>query len=137
MRKYICFLLLLCCAVCQGENRPVNLIFDTDMAPDYDDVGALAMLHAMADLGEVNILATVSSNKCETAVPCILVEVRGAGNYFDIERGTMTVMDDGSNRWEKCTEGMHARLLFKMPKEQLTGIIEDMMMHKPLSQSKQ
>lgn len=38
MRKYICFLLLLCCAVCQGENRPVNLIFDTDMAPDYDYV---------------------------------------------------------------------------------------------------
>ena len=84
MRKYICFLLLLCCAVCQGENRPVNLIFDT----------ALAMLHAMADLGEVNILATVSSNKCETAVPCILVEVRGAGNYFDTERGIMTVKDD-------------------------------------------
>lgn len=329
MRKYICFLLLLCCVVCHGENRPVNLIFDTDMAPDYDDVGALAMLHAMADLGEVNILATVSSNKCETAVPCIdvintyfgrpdiplgavkgeapdrttwhkglrwtdelpsryphrikstsasdnavnvyrkvlsgmpdgsvtivtvgfftnlknlllsgpdqispltgrelikakvkqlvsmagkfpegkefnvevdakssqqvfsewptpvllsgfeigeqiltgkkvaaskqigspvidafamclpqddpngrnswdqtavLVAVRGAGDYFDVERGTMTVMDDGSNRWEKCAEGMHARLLFKMPKEQLTGIIEDMMMHKPLSQSKQ
>lgn len=94
MRKYICFLLLLCCVVCHGENRPVNLIFDTDMAPDYDDVGALAMLHAMADLGEVNILATVSSNKCETAVPCILVEVRGAGNYFDTERGIMTVKDD-------------------------------------------
>ena len=52
------------------------------------------MLHAMADLGEVNILATVSSNKCETAVPCILVEVRGAGNYFDTERGIMTVKDD-------------------------------------------
>ena len=67
----------------------------------------------------------------------VLVAVRGAGDYFDVERGTMTVMDDGSNRWEKCTEGMHARLLFKMPKEQLTGIIEDMMMHKPLSHSKQ
>jgi len=58
---------------CSTSHEPVNLIFDTDMAPDYDDVGALAILHAMADSGEVKILATLSSNKCETAVPCIEV----------------------------------------------------------------
>jgi inosine-uridine nucleoside N-ribohydrolase len=54
----------------QKENK-VNIIFDTDMGPDYDDVGALAMLHALADKGEANILATVSSNMYKNAVPCI------------------------------------------------------------------
>jgi len=51
--------------------KPVSVIFDTDMAPDYDDVGALAMLHAMADNGETRILATLSSNMYVNAVPGI------------------------------------------------------------------
>ncbi|RYG43266.1 MAG: nucleoside hydrolase, partial [Chitinophagaceae bacterium] len=42
---------------------PVPVIFDTDMGPDYDDVGAIAMLHAFADEGSANILATVASTK--------------------------------------------------------------------------
>jgi len=52
-------------------NLPVKIIFDTDMGPDYDDVGALAFLHAMADSGKVDILATVSSNKHELVIPAI------------------------------------------------------------------
>jgi len=36
---------------------PVKVIFDTDMFTDYDDVGAVAMLHAFADAGEAEILA--------------------------------------------------------------------------------
>ncbi len=59
------------CAACAPKEPPVSLIFDTDMAPDYDDVGALAVLHALADSGEARILATVSSNRLETTVPCI------------------------------------------------------------------
>lgn len=35
------------------------------MGPDYDDVGAIAMLHAFADSGYVRILATVASTKYE------------------------------------------------------------------------
>ncbi len=31
---------------------PIPVIFDTDMANDCDDAGALAVLHALADLGE-------------------------------------------------------------------------------------
>jgi inosine-uridine nucleoside N-ribohydrolase len=53
--------------------QKVNLIFDTDLGPDYDDVGALALLHALADSGQVNLLATVSSNKDERVVPCMEV----------------------------------------------------------------
>jgi inosine-uridine nucleoside N-ribohydrolase len=45
------------------DKKPVPVIFDTDIGPDYDDVGAIAMLHAMADKKECTILATMASNK--------------------------------------------------------------------------
>jgi hypothetical protein len=44
---------------------PVGVIFDTDMGPDYDDVGAITLLHAFADSGKATILATMASNKYE------------------------------------------------------------------------
>ncbi|MDR1879772.1 MAG: nucleoside hydrolase [Tannerellaceae bacterium] len=50
---------------------PVSIFFDTDMGGDYDDVGALTILHALADSGEARILATVSSNRYELTAPCI------------------------------------------------------------------
>lgn len=40
-----------------SEPQPVRLIFDTDMMGDVDDVGTAAVLHALADQGEVKILA--------------------------------------------------------------------------------
>lgn len=43
--------------------KPVSIIFDTDIGPDYDDVGAMTLLHAFADKGECTILATMASNK--------------------------------------------------------------------------
>lgn len=42
---------------------PVKVIFDTDMANDCDDAGALAVLHALADRGEAEILALVTNRK--------------------------------------------------------------------------
>ena len=51
--------------------QPVNLIFDTDLGPDYDDAGAMAIMHALADSGQVNILAVTASNADENVVPCI------------------------------------------------------------------
>jgi inosine-uridine nucleoside N-ribohydrolase len=53
--------------------EPVKIIFDTDFGPDYDDVGALAFLHAMADSGKVEILATLSCNRHELVGPGIEV----------------------------------------------------------------
>ncbi|MDB5209392.1 MAG: nucleoside hydrolase, partial [Sediminibacterium sp.] len=47
----------------QSAQKPVPIIFDTDMGPDYDDVGAIALLHAMADNNECRILATIASDK--------------------------------------------------------------------------
>jgi inosine-uridine nucleoside N-ribohydrolase len=51
--------------------EPVKIIFDSDMGPDYDDVGALTMLHAFADSGKAEILATMASNKYELVAPCL------------------------------------------------------------------
>jgi inosine-uridine nucleoside N-ribohydrolase len=50
---------------------PVSIILDTDIGPDYDDVGAMAVLHALSDRGEARPLAVISSNKNELTVPCI------------------------------------------------------------------
>jgi inosine-uridine nucleoside N-ribohydrolase len=61
------------CANRSGEkpDKRIKIIFDTDLGPDYDDVGALAFLHAMADSGKVEILATVTSNKHDLVAPSI------------------------------------------------------------------
>jgi purine nucleosidase len=40
---------------------PVKIIFDTDMCGDFDDVGALAVLNALADQGKDEILACVAN----------------------------------------------------------------------------
>ncbi|WP_128543203.1 nucleoside hydrolase [Larkinella soli] len=50
---------------------PVPVILDTDIGPDYDDVGAMAVLHALADRGEARPLAVIASNKHELIVPTI------------------------------------------------------------------
>ncbi len=52
-------------AFTQIKSKPVSIIFDSDMGPDYDDVGAITLLHAMADSGHAKILATVASTKYE------------------------------------------------------------------------
>jgi inosine-uridine nucleoside N-ribohydrolase len=54
-----------------GSNAVTKIIFDTDLGPDYDDVGALAFLNAMADSGKVEILATLSCNKNSLVAPSI------------------------------------------------------------------
>jgi hypothetical protein len=54
--------------------KPVKIIFDTDMDSDCDDLGALAVLHALADQGEAEILAVITttddrwSPRCADAV---------------------------------------------------------------------
>lgn len=49
----------------QKKYHPVAIIFDSDMGPDYDDVGAITLLHAFADSGYARILATIASTKYE------------------------------------------------------------------------
>ena len=81
MKKIIGLIGLVLLVACQGqptsslpeEAESVRLILDTDLGPDYDDVGAMALMHALADSGQVQILATLSSNADERVVPCIEV----------------------------------------------------------------
>ena len=55
------------------RGEPVSVILDTDMLTDFDDVGALACLHALADSGEAEILAVVSSTRGNASVGAIQV----------------------------------------------------------------
>jgi len=72
---FCCFIFLFCSCQQQKstEKSHPKIIFDTDLGPDYDDVGALAMLHAYADSGLADILATMSSNRYALSGPCINV----------------------------------------------------------------
>ncbi|MGB3618265.1 MAG: nucleoside hydrolase, partial [Catalinimonas sp.] len=51
--------------------KTTAVVFDTDFGPDYDDVGALAVLHALADRGEAEILATIASNGHPLVAPSL------------------------------------------------------------------
>ncbi|MDD3108127.1 MAG: nucleoside hydrolase [Alistipes sp.] len=71
MKRLFCLLGISLFLSCAPTQHPVSILFDTDMAPDYDDVGALTLLHALADSGEARILGTITSNRQETSAPCI------------------------------------------------------------------
>ena len=45
-----------------ASSKTPAVIFDTDMGSDCDDAGALAVLHALADAGEVSILGVIFSS---------------------------------------------------------------------------
>ena len=53
--------------------QPVKIIFDSDMGPDFDDVGAITILHALAAKGECEILATIASDGYPTIAPTLEV----------------------------------------------------------------
>jgi len=79
-------LLLIACLLCftgnmssaQKNNKPIAVIFDSDMGPDYDDVGAIALLHAFADQGKAKILATIASTK----YPGVAAVLNAFNTYF-------------------------------------------------------
>jgi len=78
--NYKLLLFSLCCVFALNVNgqhkKPVHIIFDSDMGPDYDDTGAITILHALADSGQAKILATMASTKYEG--------VAGVLNVFNI-----------------------------------------------------
>jgi hypothetical protein len=56
----LCALLLGAVGACPGVER---IIFDSDMSSDHDDAADIAVLHALADLGECEILACMASSR--------------------------------------------------------------------------
>ncbi len=70
------FLLVTICLISvdrrsQAGEAPPNIIFDTDMAGDCDDVGALFMLHGAVERGEAKLLATMGCISSEAIAPCL------------------------------------------------------------------
>jgi len=63
MKKHLLTNFYILFFLCTVNAQPVSVIFDSDMGPDYDDVGAITLLHAFADDGKANILATIASTK--------------------------------------------------------------------------
>lgn len=57
----ILLLALLAVPATVHADEPARLIFDTDMMGDVDDVGTVAVLHALANQGELEILAMALS----------------------------------------------------------------------------
>ena len=68
-----------CAATCAADVKaaasprraPVRILLDSDMYTDFDDMGALAVLHALADLGECEILAMASCTRDNGSVAAI------------------------------------------------------------------
>lgn len=74
--KYIYSLIILLWVAVPANSQyraKVPVIFDTDFGPDYDDVGAITLLHAFADSGYIKILATGASCKHKNAAAALSV----------------------------------------------------------------
>jgi inosine-uridine nucleoside N-ribohydrolase len=55
----------------QAHGTTVNVIFDTDMYSDIDDMLALAMLHALQDRAEVKLLAVTVGTEAKWTAPYV------------------------------------------------------------------
>jgi inosine-uridine nucleoside N-ribohydrolase len=80
--------------------NPVKIILDTDLGPDSDDAGALAVLHALSMKGEAEILAIMCSTKNPWCAPC----ADAINTYYhrpDIPVGTLKGEGSpgGSEQW--------------------------------------
>ena len=79
--------------------NPKKVIFETDMSTDVDDVGALAVLHALADSGEAEILA-VSFNEAHPSAANAICAINTWYNRGDIPigiyKGDLTDPDESS-----------------------------------------
>jgi len=85
-------LLLLTLASSSAGAEEVPIIVDTDIKGDVDDVGALAILHAMADNGEARIAGVIVDTASENSAPCVDVINTWYGRP-DIPIGTLKPHD--------------------------------------------
>lgn len=57
--------------MCQTSDSPINIIFDTDMGGDCDDVGALFVLHGAVARGDAKLLATMGCVSADAIAPAL------------------------------------------------------------------
>jgi len=110
-KKSIVLLLAACFAMgtfAQKQHAPVRLIFDSDMGPDYDDVGAITIMHALADKGEVKILATMASTKYDGVAAVLNVfntYFKRPGIPIGVPKGEALTLRD----WQHWTDTVQAK----------------------------
>ncbi|MHA1726819.1 MAG: hypothetical protein ACTSXH_18605 [Promethearchaeota archaeon] len=68
-----------------SNNKPVPVIYDTDMDLDCDDCGALAILHALADFQEATILGVI----CDVPVDSSVKIAHATNTYYN--RGNLPI----------------------------------------------
>lgn len=73
-------------------DKAVSIILDTDIETDSDDVGAVALLHALADRGKANLLGMICSTPLEWGAPC-LQALNTFYNRPDIPVGTLKIQE--------------------------------------------
>src|SRR5712675_84235 len=64
----------------QEPTPPVNLIIDSDMAIDADDVGDHAIMWALSNRGEVNVIAIIASSANDYTAPTMRAIARYYGH---------------------------------------------------------
>ena len=107
------------------RGQPNRVIFDTDIQGDVDDVGAVAVLHALADLGEIEILATGVSAKNPFSPPCLdalniyfgrpdlpLGVVKGPGFLRD-SKYAKEIAEEFPHRLKSAEEAPDAAILYR------------------------
>ncbi len=80
--SFICVL-----SFAQPAEASKRIIFDTDIATDYDDVGALALLYRLQADGECEVLATMASTN-DPRVPVVLRTINNFYGHANIPVGT-------------------------------------------------
>lgn len=96
------------------QTSQTPIIFDTDMLTDFDDVGALACLHALADAGECKILATVSCTRGNASVAAVEVinSHYGRGDLpVGCAKGIGVIGDTGRRDGHKATPAEIAKMM--------------------------
>ena len=119
----LCVCLAAACVAAAGE--PVRVIFDTDIMGDVDDVGAVAVLHALVSKGEAQILAMGVSAKNPDCVPCLdalntyfgrpdipIGVVKGTG-FLKRSRYSRQVSDEFPHKIKSADEVPDAALLYR------------------------
>jgi len=85
--------------------QPVPVIFDADMDSDCDDLGALAVLHALADRGEARILAVITTTSDPNTPRCADAVNTWYGRG-DVPIGVLDPASGGGRRQSRYTRAV-------------------------------
>ncbi|NLN92038.1 MAG: nucleoside hydrolase [Candidatus Hydrogenedens sp.] len=101
-------------------DKPVKMIFDTDIGNDVDDALALGVIHALQSRGECELLAVTITKDHEESVPCVdaINHFYGRGGIpIGIVKGGVTPQQSKFTAVARKKEGD----ALKYPHDQLTG----------------